>query len=75
MQISKILNPTKRPQGLSNASTIDLQQIQHSHPDRKRLRMGQSPELDKTLYEWQQAMQHREISITGLVLQEKAAQF
>ena len=38
LQITKILNPTKRPRGPSNASTIDLQQIQHSRPDRKRLR-------------------------------------
>ena len=36
-QISKILNPMKRPRGPSNASILDPQQVQHSCPDRKRL--------------------------------------
>ena len=64
--MSKILNPSKRPQCPPNASILDPQQVQHSRRDRKRLRTGQYPELDKALYEWQQAMQHRKISITIL---------
>ncbi|KAF8442555.1 hypothetical protein BGX38DRAFT_1144147 [Terfezia claveryi] len=42
-QISKILNPTKRPRGPSDASTLDPQQVQQSRRDRKRLRTGQYP--------------------------------
>lgn len=67
-QISKFIN-SKRPRVPSDSQIGKLQ------PTTKRLKTGKHPELDAALFEWQQVMQKRKIAVSGLLLQEKAAQF